>query len=61
MPYESHLSWDIPSGMDEATALVCPVNFAPPDVDLSETEQLCAALQQEIVLLHTWYDLSVSS
>jgi D-proline reductase (dithiol) PrdB len=50
---------DAPALADAPTALVCPVNFAPP-VALSNTDQLRVALQQEIGQLRTWYDLALS-
>lgn len=50
---------DAPTLVDGPTALVCPVNFASPPVELSDTEQLRAALQQEISHLRTWYDLAL--
>lgn len=51
---------DVPTLAEGPAALVCPVNFAPPPVELSDTEQLRAALQQEIGQLRTWYDLALS-
>jgi len=51
---------DVPALADAPEALVCPVNFAPPPVELNDTEQLCAALQHEIGQLRTWYDLALS-
>lgn len=51
---------DAPTLPDAPDTLVCPVNFAPPVRDLSQTEALCVALQQEIAQLRTWYDLAVS-
>jgi hypothetical protein len=47
------------AALDAPAALVCPVNFAPPPVAMSDTEQLCAALQHEIGQLRTWYDLAL--
>lgn len=51
---------DVPVIAEEPTALVCPVNFATPPEDMSDTERLRLALQQEIGQLRTWYDLGVS-
>lgn len=51
---------DAPAAADTPTDLVCPVNFAAPPSNLSDTEQLRQALQQEISQLRTWYDLGVS-
>jgi hypothetical protein len=51
---------DVPALADAPAALVCPVNFAPPPAELSDTEQLRAALHQEISQLRTWYDLALS-
>lgn len=51
---------DAPVPAEAATPLVCPVSFAPPPEDLSDTERLRAALQQEIAQLRTWYDLAVT-
>jgi hypothetical protein len=50
---------DVPARGDDPTALVCPVNVAPPPVGLSDTEQLRAALEHEIGQLRTWYDLAL--
>lgn len=47
---------DLPA---EVAALVCPVNFASPPQELSDTAHLRAALAQEIALLRPWYDLAV--
>ena len=51
---------DAPTLADSPTALVCPINFAPPPAALSDTDLLRAALQQEIDQLRTWYDLAVT-
>jgi hypothetical protein len=51
---------EAPALPDDVTTLVCPVNFAPPVEELSDTERLRDALQQEIARLRTWYDLAVS-
>jgi hypothetical protein len=52
---------DAPTTADAPTPLVCPVNFAPPPEDLSDTERLRAALQREIAQLRTWYDLAITT
>ncbi len=39
----------------------CPVNFAPPLRDLSETERLARAVADEVARLRIWYDLAVES
>jgi hypothetical protein len=52
---------DVPEDMEAPAALVCPVNFATPEAELSATEQLRASLQQEIALFRSWYDLAVST
>src|SRR5262249_56045043 len=49
-----------PPATDASTPLVCPVSFAPPPEDLSDTDRLQAALQREIAQLRTWYDLAVT-
>ena len=51
---------DVPVIADTPAALVCPVNFAAPPEDMSDTERFRLALQQEIAQLRTWYDLAVS-
>jgi D-proline reductase (dithiol) PrdB len=45
---------------DASMTLVCPVSFASPPEDLSDTDLLRAALQREIDQLRTWYDLAVT-
>jgi hypothetical protein len=51
---------DAPAAADASTPLVCPVSFASPPEDLSDTDLLRAALQREIAQLRTWYDLAVT-
>jgi hypothetical protein len=51
---------DAPTAEDASTALVCPVTFAPPPEELSDTDLLRTALQREIAQLRTWYDLAVT-
>jgi hypothetical protein len=51
---------DAPAAADVAIPLVCPVSFASPPEDLSDTDLLRAALQREIGQLRTWYDLAVT-
>jgi len=48
---------DAPTAVDVSTSLACPVNFASPPEDMSDTDLLRAALQREIAQLRTWYDL----
>jgi len=50
---------DAPATKDQITTLACPVNFSQKEVDLTETEQLCAAFKREIMSMHPWYDMSV--
>jgi hypothetical protein len=50
---------DAPASHDMPTALACPVNFTQEQVNLSETEQLCAAFRREYVSLQPWYDMAV--
>jgi len=45
---------------EASTPLVCPVSFAAPPEDLSDTDLLRAALQREIAQLRTWYNLAVT-
>ncbi len=52
---------DAPTAADESIPLVCPVNFASPPEDVSDTDLLRAALQREIAQLRTWYDLAVTT
>ena len=40
-------------------ALVCPVSFALPDSDDSDSAKLTAKLLEEIALMRPWYDRSV--
>jgi D-proline reductase (dithiol) PrdB len=51
---------DAPAAADASTPLVCPVSFASPPEDLSDTDLLRTALQREIAQLRTWYDLAVT-
>jgi hypothetical protein len=51
---------DAPTAADTSTPLVCPVSFASPPEDLSDTDLLRVALQREIDQLRTWYDLAVT-
>ncbi len=51
---------DAPTAADTSTPLVCPVSFASPPEDLSDTDLLRTALQREIGQLRTWYDLAVT-
>lgn len=39
----------------------CPVNLAPPQNDLNDSEKLIADVKQEINLLRPWYDESVKN
>ena len=51
---------DAPAVVDAPTPLVCPVSFASPPEDLSDTDFLRSALQREMAQLRTWYDLAVT-
>ena len=51
---------DAPAVADTFTPLVCPVSFAPPPADSSDTDLLRSALQREIAQFRTWYDLAVT-
>jgi len=51
---------DTPAVADTSTPLVCPVSFAPPPADSSDTDLLRSALQREIAQFRTWYDLAVT-
>jgi hypothetical protein len=51
---------DAPTAADASMPLVCPVSFASPPEDLSDTDLLRAALQREIAQLRTWYELTVT-
>jgi hypothetical protein len=51
---------DAPAVADAPTPLVCPVSFASPPEDLSDTDFLQSALQREMTQLRTWYDLAVT-
>ena len=51
---------DAPTAADASTPLVCPVSFASPPEDLSDTDLLRTALQREIGQLRTWYDLALT-
>jgi len=50
---------EAPESGAEVTTLACPVAFAQDEVDPSEDEQLCAALQREMLSLRPWYDMAV--
>jgi hypothetical protein len=50
---------DAPIMEGESTVLACPVSFSKEEVNLSETEQLCAAFKREFVSMHPWYDMAV--
>lgn len=52
---------DAPAVTDDAAPLDCPVNFASMPEELSDNDQLRAALQREIGQLRTWYDQAVST
>jgi hypothetical protein len=51
---------DAPTAAEVPTPLACPVSFASPPEDLSDTDLLRASLQREIAQLRTWYDLAVT-
>ncbi len=50
---------DVPASAGQVTTLSCPVSFAQPEVDVGETNQLCAAFKREMLSLRSWYDLAV--
>lgn len=50
---------DAPVSAGQVTTLSCPVSFAQPEMDTSETDQLCAAFKREMLSLRPWYDLVV--
>jgi hypothetical protein len=44
---------------DQSEAWSCPVSFAPPSGERSETEELAASLHREVAELRPWYDLGL--
>lgn len=54
---------DVPPGEDEEEAhgWACPVNFAPPIVDVSDADLIYQALSQEVNLLRPWYEEAVKN
>lgn len=46
---------------DDMEGWTCPVNLAAPAGDLTDTQQLAAAIRQEVALLEPWYDESVTA
>lgn len=50
---------DVPVTSDASTAWACPVHFATPIANLSEMDQLRAALKGEMAQLHSWYNLAI--
>ena len=50
---------ETPDSGEEIIALACPVNFAQDKIDLGENEQLCSALQREMLSLRPWYQIAV--
>lgn len=60
-PVLEDFSENAPAAAVEITALACPVNFTQDEVDLGENEQLCAALQREMLSLRPWYDMAVEN
>ena len=50
---------DVPEDTEAPAALVCPINFATPEVEMNATEKLRALLYQEIAMFRSWYDLAV--
>lgn len=50
---------EAPFEAEAITGLACPVDFSQEDVDLTETESLCAALKREMLAMRPWYDLGV--
>jgi hypothetical protein len=51
---------DAPDSAGEITTLACPVNFSQSGVNLTETEQMCAAFKREIISLRPWYDMAAA-
>ena len=49
---------DVPVTSDGSTAWACPVNFATAVANLSEVDQLRAALKGEMAQLYSWYNLA---
>lgn len=50
---------DAPVSRDPITVLACPLDLAQKEVNLSDTEQLCAALEREITAMRPWYEMAV--
>ena len=50
---------DAPISEDQMGPLACPVDFPQKEINLTDTEQLCAALKREMVSMRPWYDLAV--
>lgn len=50
---------DAPVSKDQITPLAYPVNFVQKEVNLTDTEQLCAALKREMVSMRPWYEMAV--
>ena len=51
---------DAPASAEEITMLACPIGFVQNEVDLTETEKLCAAFKSEMASLRPWYDRTVA-
>ena len=51
---------DAPAGPNGPSAMVCPVSFPKPVVELDDKGFLYQTLQQEVAELRTWYDLGVA-
>ena len=52
---------DFPEPAADAEGWSCPVNLAPPPKDLSYSEKLIEALNQEMALLQPWYEEAVKN
>ncbi len=50
---------DAPFAKDPITMLTCPVSFVRNNINLTETDELCAALKTEMVSMRPWYDMAV--
>ena len=50
---------DAPASKDRLDTLACPVSFAQEEVNLTETEQLCAEFKREMAMMRPWYDMAV--
>ncbi len=50
---------DAPASASPITTLACPVSFAREQVNLTETERLCAAFKREMTSMRPWYDTAV--